>query len=366
LIKIGIYAIARSLFTLAPELFAGALQTPLLFVAAISMLVGGFQMLQQQSIKRILAFSSVSQMGYALMGLAIGTPLSLAGAAMHLVHHALVKSALFMGAGVVTWRANIHTLEEGGGLARKMPFTLAVFLLGGLSLSGIPFFSGYISKTILEEAAFEAGFRWLAYAAIFASILTFCGVGRLVWYVFFSKKSVPGLATGLAPSGTPVPASPGEAPLLAIIPMLALVIGFLWVGIIPGRAAASLVWPAALSLDETEQYVSAVLETGQELPSTRAEMEDGHVPIPADWHHWLSPAVVLAAGSLFLYWIVARDARGGRQDERDLRSLLSQLAARASQWHSGIVNDYALWTAFGTAFLLMILFVITRLSPGVP
>jgi hypothetical protein len=95
-------------------------------------------------------------------------------------------------------------------------------------------------------------------------------------------------------------------------------------------------------------------------------MEDGHIPNPADWHHWLPPATVLAAGSLFLYWSVARGAQQGSHDERDMRSLLAQLAARARQWHSGIVNDYALWTAFGTAFLLMILFVITRLNPGGP
>jgi multicomponent Na+:H+ antiporter subunit D len=344
LIKIGIYAIARNLFTLAPTLFSSDLQNPLLWVAAISMVVGGFQMLQQQSIKRILAFSSVSQMGYALMGLAIGTPLALAASAMHLIHHALVKSALFMGAGMITWRTNIHTLPEGGGLVRQLPVSFAIFCLAGLSLSGMPFFSGYISKTMLEEAAFSANMAWLAYVAILASLLTFAGMGRLIWRVFWPRKEAP------------VQGDVREAPILALLPMLLLVIGSLVLGTLPSWPATNVVWPAARSLLESERYVASVMNPVALEDMPAAEAHEEPTPDPADWHHWLPPAIVVLGGSVLAYLMIER-----RKLARSAwLAPVAEVARQLRRWHSGVVNDYALWTAFGTALMLTALVLMTR------
>jgi multicomponent Na+:H+ antiporter subunit D len=344
LIKIGIYAMARNLFTLAPTLFSSPLQNLLLWLAAISMVVGGFQMLQQQSIKRILAFSSVSQMGYALMGLALGTPLALAASAMHLIHHALVKSALFMGAGMITWRTNIHTLSEGGGLARQLPVSFAVFCLAGLSLSGMPFFSGYISKTMLEEAAFSANTAWIAYVAILASLLTFAGMGRLTWRVFWPRKEVP------------LQRDVREVPILALLPMIILVIGSLVLGTLPSWPVTNIAWSAARSLVESERYVASVMNpiVLEDMPTAEAHEEPA--PNPTDWHHWLAPAIIALGGTILAYLTIERRELAGSAWLAPIREMARQMR----RWHSGVVNDYALWTAFGTALMLAALVFMAR------
>jgi multicomponent Na+:H+ antiporter subunit D len=345
LIKIGIYAIARSIFTLAPALFDSQLQTPLLVIAGLSMFVGGFQMLQQQSIKRILAFSSVSQMGYALMGLAIGTPLALAAAAMHLIHHAMVKSALFMGAGMIVWRTDIHTLREAGGLARKLPYSFGVFCLAGLSLSGFPLFSGFISKTMLEEAALHEHLALMAYIAIAASLLTFAGMLRLIWALF------------LAPADEPDRPNLREAPFLALLPMIMLVIGSLWVGLFPQWAAETLAWPAAEALIASESYTASVMNPADLGELAGHEIEREPAPRALDWHHWLAPAIVLVGGSLLAYVTLKRHI----YSEKVWATPLEEISHILRLWHSGVVNDYALWGAFGTAMLLLVFIVSSRM-----
>ena len=347
LIKVGVYAVARSLFTLSSNLAGDALELPLLIIAAMSMLVGGWQMLQQQSIKRILAFSSVSQMGYALLGLALGTPLALAAAAMHLLHHALVKPALFMAASMLTWRAGLHDLPLGGGLARRMPLTLAIFVLAGLSLSGLPFLSGFVSKTMLEEAAFETQHGWIALVAIAASALTLAGMVRLVWRVF--GPAAPGAAAEHAPR------SPREAPALALLPMGLLVAGSLAVGLWPQWPADHLAWPASRALSQSSIYVGSVLSPAALASLPPDELHAEEAPRSTDWQGWLAPAVVALVGGALGAALVRPPAvlkALGRPFE-----LLSTVFRR---WHSGHVGDYALWTALGTTVLMLILVGLAR------
>ena len=339
LIKVGVYAVARSLLTLSSALSVETFRMPLLVLAVLSMLVGGWQMLQQQSIKRILAYSSVAQMGYALLGLALGTPLGLAGAALHLVHHALTKAALFMGAGVLGWRAGLRELPTTGGLARRLPVTFGLLCLASLSLSGLPFLSGFVSKTMLEEAAAEAHVEWAGYAAILASALTLAGLARLLWRVF-------------GPVGPPAPvpadhpaAPPQEAPVLALLPMLLLVAGSLAVGLAPQWAADTLAWPAARALDGAEVYLASVLDPPalEALPHPEVHVEPA--PHPADWHHWPAPLAAIAGGAILAVWRLRHDGAPGTDP-------LSRLLAA---WHSGNVGDYALWTAAATTLLMVVM-----------
>jgi len=312
----------------------------------LTMIVGGWQMLQQQSIKRILAFSSVSQMGYVLMGLAVGTPLALAAAAMHLIHHALVKTALFMAAGMLAWRAGVHNLPETGGLGLRLPFSLAIFSLAGLSLSGLPFLSGFVSKTMLEEAALEARLPWIAAAAIAASALTLAGMTRLIWRVFGPSRR------GAAPPH----AVTQDAPALALLPMGILVAGSLAVGLAPQWTAARLAWPAARSLAAPSLYVASVLDPAalSGIPPAEVHIEDA--PVSTDWHHWPVPAVVALLGSTLAFGLVRRPVHAANSLLRPLRSLSGALR----RWHSGDVGDYALWTAVGTTVMMLILVGLAR------
>jgi formate hydrogenlyase subunit 3/multisubunit Na+/H+ antiporter MnhD subunit len=330
LIKIGIYAIGRTIFTLAPVPPGGLAQMALLFIAALTMLLGGLQMVQQQSIKRLLAFSSVSQMGYIVMGLALGTPLGAAAAAMHMISHALLKSTLFLAAGTVTWRAGIHELGEGGGLARRMPFTCAAMCLAGLGLSGTPFLTSYVSKTMLEEGAFAAGLHPLGWIAIISSVLTFVGMARLIWGVFGRRPSAPLRFVR-------------EAPPVALLPGTVLLAIALLIGIFPNRTVANAVWSAAESLTGRDEYISAVLEP--DAPATPSAVHREQLPGSFDWHHWPIPAGVMVIGSLLAY-LSFKPAFMVAQPWLQPARLIGNLTRR---WHSGLVMDYVMWNAFGTA-----------------
>jgi multicomponent Na+:H+ antiporter subunit D len=332
LVKVGMYAVGRTLFTLTPFEESGLLQNALLFIAALTMLTGGIQMLQQQSMKRILAFSSVSQMGYILLGLAVGTPLGLAAAALHIISHALAKSALFLCAGMIGQRSGIHTLDEGGGLARRMPLTCIAMIISALSLSGMPLFGGYVSKTMLEEAAFEANFAPLAWVAILSSILTFAGLARLIWSIFGGAQANSGIAKAR------------EAPALALLPIFLLTLGSLVIGLFP-NTMENISSRAGHALQDREHYLSMVLDDRAE---ENLEFEAEHLPSPYDWHHWHFPVLVILGGSGLAYLLLYPPQHQALRPARILGRI-------SREWHSGLVTDYALWNAFGTATILVVL-----------
>jgi multicomponent Na+:H+ antiporter subunit D len=335
LIKVGIYAVARSAFTLVPFQPGSIIQTGLLIVAALTMLVGGIQMLHQHSIKRVLAFSSVSQMGYIVLGFALGTPAGLAAAAMYVINHALLKTALFIGAGIVTQRANIHYLSEGGNLARQMPVTFGCMALAALGLSGMPFLSGFVSKTMLEEAADSAGFGLLTLIAIIASIFTFSGLARLVWSIF-GTRPVDGTRMHV-----------GEAHPLALLPIVVMVAGSVLIGSFPSWAAERFAWPASEALHDREHYVGTVM--GIELTESEGTpVHEEAPPNPLDLHHWTIPLLILTGGSLLAYGLLHPEEQMAKLLARPIGGVVGMLR----NWHSGLVTDYALWNAFGTAVML--------------
>jgi len=341
LIKIGMYALGRTIFTLAPLPPGGPAQGILLAIAGMTMLIGSVQMVQQRLIKRILAYSSVSQMGYILMGLAVGTPLGVAAAAMHAINHALVKTTLFLGAGIVGWRADVHTVDEGGGLAPRMPVTLTLMILAGLGLSGIPLFSGFISKMMLEEAAHTVHADWIVVIAVASSAFTFAGIARLIWRVFAPD--------GSAPKRTEV----HEAPVIALLPLVALVALAVLIGIAPTWIVRGVAWPAA-ALNQPQTYIHTVLEIEPVSPATVPHFEAP--PSPFDPGHWLVPLIILVGGSLLTYLTLKPGMAPDRAWLRPIRAG----ATAIKRWHSGLVSDYALWNAFGTMLLLAVLLIASQ------
>jgi multicomponent Na+:H+ antiporter subunit D len=350
LIKVGIYAVARSALTLFPFRQGSAVQMGLLMVAAITMLVGGLQMIQQQRLKRILAFSSVSQMGYIILGIGLGTPLGLAAAALHTIHHALVKSALFMGAGAVQWRTDIHALDEGGGLARQMPVTFALMGIGTLSLAGMPLLSGFASKMLLEDAAARAGFPVLTWVAVLSSVLTLAGMLRLLRRVFGPRR---------APEPLP---EVREAPLLFLLPMLALIAGSILVGLFPAWITNHVAAPAGDALYGRERYINAVMGAQSAVTATQPapapQLEA--VPQPLAVRFWGVPIIVAVAGTVLAYGLLTGTTR--RTLINLVVGIVHRLGATTRRWHSGLVGDYAVWNAFGTAVVLMALLLANRMG----
>ncbi|MCC7449493.1 MAG: hypothetical protein IT324_18885 [Anaerolineae bacterium] len=352
LIKVGIYAVARTALTVFPFQQGSIIQWGLLVIAALTMLVGGLQLIQQRSIKRVLAFSSVSQMGYIILGIAVGTPAGLVAAAFHALHHALVKSALFMGAGAVIWRTNVHDLDESGGLARLMPVTCLLMCIGALSLAGMPFLSGFASKTLLEEAAFHAGFGVLTWVAILSSMLTFAGMLRLLWLVFGPRR-----ASLLQPAVR-------EAPLLLVLPMLVLIVGSVLVGLFPGWIAGNMLSSAGQALFDREPYIQAVLESPSAISLSSQKSVQSFArevpPVPYDWHYWSVPVLVALGGGLLAYGLLVNGKR--RTFMEPVVAILRRIGYITRRWHSGLVGDYTLWNAFGTALVLIVLLVAYRLG----
>jgi multicomponent Na+:H+ antiporter subunit D len=341
LVKVGVYAIGRSLLTIAPLPPGGPAQAILLLIAGATIIVGGVQMLQQESVKRILAFSSVAQMGYALIGLALGTPVALAATAMHLVSHALVKSALFLAAGTLDRRAGVHGLAEGGGLARSMPISAGLMTVASLGLAGLPLFSGFIGKSMLEEAALVSGRGWLAATALIGSALTVAGMARLLWRLFGG------------PANEQPPRVAREGPPLALLPITLLVGGSLLVGLAPAPFAERLAWPAAEALTHRDVYLRTLdpeANAGGEIAFPPPE--HSALISPFDLAHWPVSLLALVGGLALAYLLLVQ---GDALERYRLSALPYLFARRLSAWHSGLVSDYALWNAFGTAMVIVVI-----------
>ena len=167
---IGIYVLARLAFNVFGV--ADNVLELLRWLGIVSMIAGGLLAAGQTDIKRLFAYSSISQVGFMVLGLGLATPLGLVGALYHLVNHAVFKSLLFLNAGAVEYATGTRDLDRLGGLNRAMPVTGATSMIGSMSIAGIPPFNGFWSKLIIVLACIEAGYYGFATVAILVSIVT--------------------------------------------------------------------------------------------------------------------------------------------------------------------------------------------------
>jgi multicomponent Na+:H+ antiporter subunit D len=146
-------------------------------------------------IRSILSYHIISQVGYMLAGAGIGTALAVNAAAAHAYNNILYKTLLFMGAGAVIQVTGKNKLTELGGLARAMPWTVGLYIVGGLSISGAPLFNGFISKSMVVAAVGEAHHDWAVLLLLLASVGTFLSVGlKLPYFAWFGGKKSPAAA----------------------------------------------------------------------------------------------------------------------------------------------------------------------------
>ena len=181
----GVYVLMR-LVTQVFVLDARA-QNLLMFVGALSIIIGAYGALGQREFKRMLAYSSISQVGYIVLALGCGTPLAFAGAAFHLFNHAIFKSLLFVNACCLEKETGTLDIEKMSGLSQRMPVTAASSLVASLSTAGLPPLAGFWSKFIIILALMQAGKTTYAVVALLASVLTLGYFLILQRKVFFSK-----------------------------------------------------------------------------------------------------------------------------------------------------------------------------------
>ncbi len=182
---VGVYPLLRIVYSVIG--FEGPVRNALLLVGAVSIVLGALAAIGQSDFKRMLAYSSISQVGYIVIGLGSGTALGLAGAIFHLFNHSIFKSLLFLNAASVKAESGLRDMDRMGGLAGKMPVTGITSAVAALSIAGIPPLSGFWSKLLILIALWQAGYFGYAAIAVMASLITLGYMLSLQRRVFFGK-----------------------------------------------------------------------------------------------------------------------------------------------------------------------------------
>jgi len=195
LTKVGVYALIR-LFTLVFSSDLAFTHTILLWVAAFTMITGVLGAAAQNDFRKILSFHIISQIGYMIMGLALMTPLAIAGAVFYLVHHIIVKANLFLVSGVSQVITGSTELKKIGGLYKSAPLLAILFLIPAFSLAGFPPLSGFWAKYILIAAAIEIDGWIIATVALVVGLLTIFSMTK-IWAEAFWKPHPDDIAPAL-------------------------------------------------------------------------------------------------------------------------------------------------------------------------
>ena len=191
--KVSIYVLLRFIFTLFGTDFSFEtlrLDAIILPLALIGIFVGSIIAVFQNNIKRMLAYSSVAQIGYMILGISFVSLNGLTGGIVHLFNHALMKGALFLIMGGIAMRIGSVNLNDMRGLGKRMPVTMAGFILGGLSLIGVPLTVGFISKWYLVLAAIEKGMWLVAILILLGSLIAVIYIWRVIEVAYFQENEL--------------------------------------------------------------------------------------------------------------------------------------------------------------------------------
>lgn len=169
-----------------------SLTQPLLWLAAATIIYGSLKALQQQDIKRRLAYSTVSQVSYITLGVALAGPVAAVGAIVHLVHQGVMKITLFFCAGIFAETLGIHKVQEMDGLGQRMPWTMSAFSVGALGMIGVPPFAGFISKVYLGMGALEVDQPWIILILAGSALLNATYFLPLLYRGWFGKPPANG------------------------------------------------------------------------------------------------------------------------------------------------------------------------------
>jgi len=218
--KVAVYMLLRFCFTILGHgaLFQMTLGKIVLLPSLCAIFIGSIVAIFQYDIKRMLAYSSIAQIGYMTLGITMATPLGLTAGIVHLFNHALMKGLLFMTMGAVIYRVDSVYLSDFRGLGKRMPWTMAAFVVGGLSLMGVPLTAGFISKWYLVQSALECGWWPVAGLILIGSLLAVIYVWRVVETAYFNPDHE-------------LEQRSHEAPLSLLIPMWVLALANIYFGI---------------------------------------------------------------------------------------------------------------------------------------
>ena len=383
LTKSGIYGIIRLTYFLFQTMELGSFQFLLVFVGSVSMFVCVTMALAQHDFKRLLAFHSISQIGYVLTAIGLCTGLGFSAGLYHAMNHTFFKGLLFLSAGAVLYETGTTNLDELGGLSKKMPWTTGLFLVGALSISGLPPFNGFASKWMIYQAAYEKaaetgniGYLLVTVIALVTSILTLASFVKVSQSVFFGRLPVK--------YENVKDARPSMIIAMSIFALLCIV-----TGLFPSMVTRYITEPATRAAFSAVQYIDTMMGTGY-----AASVMGSNLPVvsvvsfnpvgywsPVSWLLLLCIALlaitIVAVSSK--YDSVSKNCGEAVEPKYDLffggeESVYSQVGGGDLFWgfkhnwrhyfsfmhrlHSGIVNDYALWAAVALALAIVFIQIV--------
>ncbi|MGH1349677.1 MAG: monovalent cation/H+ antiporter subunit D family protein [Methyloligellaceae bacterium] len=219
--KVSIYLLLRFLFSIFHEDFVfekHSVSEIFLILSIAAMFAASAVAIFEKNVKRMLAFSSVAQIGYITLGISLANQAGLTGGIVHLFNHALMKAALFMSIGAVFYRIGSVKIEDMAGIGRVMPVTMTAFVIGGLSLIGVPGTAGFIGKFYLAVGAIEKDMVWLVFVLVASSLLSVVYIGRIVEVAWFREP-------------VDINKKAHEPPMSMMMPMVLLALVTIYLGI---------------------------------------------------------------------------------------------------------------------------------------
>ena len=249
LTKVGVYTMIRATTILDLD----EAKWVLVMAASVTMVIGVVGAIVQGDMKRILSFHIISQVGYMIMGLAVGTVAGLTGAVLYVVHHIPVKTALFLVGGLIERSTGTASLHRLGGAVRRAPIFAALFAIPALSLAGIPPFSGFLAKLAVIAAGLEAEEYIMVAASLVASLLTIFSMSKIWAGVFWGVADDPTPAMAAADANdTKLPVDRVTTAATAVLVAATLVVPIF------GGTVYDLAERAAVDLLDPTNYIEAV------------------------------------------------------------------------------------------------------------
>ncbi len=239
--KVAVYLLIRifySVYGAAMPFTSLPVSEILLVMSVAAMVLASLSAVFESDTKRMLAYSSVAQISYMTLGIALANESGLTGGIVHMMNHGVMKAALFLALGAVFFRVGSVRLDDLAGIGRKMPLTMAVFVVAGLGLIGVPGTAGFISKWYLAVGAIEKGYWPLAFVIVASSLIAVVYIGRVIEVAYFREPSAN-------------VASTRDPPLSMLVPMLLLGAATLYLGVYTE-------WSAGLAQDAARMLLGGL------------------------------------------------------------------------------------------------------------
>jgi multicomponent Na+:H+ antiporter subunit D len=349
MVELGLYGIARVYWSVFGQALGhrAAISHILLTLGVLTAVVGALFCFRERHVKRLLAFSTISHAGVFLTGIAVLTPLGLAGTAVYVIGHGLVKAALFLCTGIVLHRLGSINETSLHGRGRHLRATGVIFTLAGLGLADLPPFASFLGKGYIDESTWAHGLPWVMPVFLACTILVGGAVLRVAGGVFYGLGDAPSedprMAEMAAEETSETDTGKQRTPLTMIIPPAALVLAAIAFGLIP--PLGHLVQTAATRFEDEVGYNATVL-AGAHIahPVALAPAEPAGVTLSDVLTGVGSTIGALILAFLALYWRRLPLLRRGYEPG-------AGLTAPIQRFQSGVVNDYVTWLVLGLACL---------------